>query len=527
AASLSSSIHAKAFTHGNDIYFNQGQFSPNTSEGQKLMAHELTHVVQGTGKVGRDDNDSSEVTTNNPSEKDYYNVLSAENLLILNMLTYLPHRNPSDSSNAYIRKGLIEILQAKSNTRMSVMDVIDKLEEEYDSPDKWNYEEDETISARDWKNIFYYIKNNDLFKHIIIKDARTDNYNDDSYCKEGCDNQYKEKQFSILFYNELSKEAIVAFRGTGLREWKDNFSGALNKSTVGQEKALERYQKYIHSLSEYSHITVTGHSKGGNKAKYITVKDKTVDRCVSFDGQGFSDVFINEYNDSIKKNWGKIVNYNTDKDFVNIILNDIGNTYYLKSQNYDPKKENEEDSFIEKESHSPEVMLNFIGHSAQLAEVGKIDDKMVALDKFLNSYVRTLSKCEFTDEKMKISDKDKKASVILIGELVEAIMNSPNLNIMNIMSFLVERVRRYNGYRRCLAFLLAFIYSYMHKNEEFRDMIPFGKYYGIIPSLPLKIPNEKFNKMEEYIINNEDINNYINYFEGLEFDDGGDIVLSN
>ena len=53
AASLSSSIHAKAFTHGSDIYFNQGQFSPYTSEGQKLMAHELTHVVQGTGTVER------------------------------------------------------------------------------------------------------------------------------------------------------------------------------------------------------------------------------------------------------------------------------------------------------------------------------------------------------------------------------------------------------------------------------------------------------------------------------------------
>ena len=53
AASLSSSIHAKAFTLGNDIYFNQGQFSPNTAEGQRLVAHELTHVAQGTGKVGR------------------------------------------------------------------------------------------------------------------------------------------------------------------------------------------------------------------------------------------------------------------------------------------------------------------------------------------------------------------------------------------------------------------------------------------------------------------------------------------
>ncbi len=54
AADMSSSISARAFTHGNDIYFNRGQYSPNTSEGQRLVAHELTHVAQGTGKVGRE-----------------------------------------------------------------------------------------------------------------------------------------------------------------------------------------------------------------------------------------------------------------------------------------------------------------------------------------------------------------------------------------------------------------------------------------------------------------------------------------
>lgn len=57
AASLSSSIHAKAFTHGNDIYFNQGQFSPNTSEGQRLMAHELTHTIQNSGVIARESNE--------------------------------------------------------------------------------------------------------------------------------------------------------------------------------------------------------------------------------------------------------------------------------------------------------------------------------------------------------------------------------------------------------------------------------------------------------------------------------------
>lgn len=54
AASMSSSIHAKAFTHGNDIYFNQGQFSPQSKDGQRLVAHELAHVAQGGKTVARD-----------------------------------------------------------------------------------------------------------------------------------------------------------------------------------------------------------------------------------------------------------------------------------------------------------------------------------------------------------------------------------------------------------------------------------------------------------------------------------------
>ncbi|MBR6104890.1 MAG: DUF4157 domain-containing protein [Paludibacteraceae bacterium] len=54
AAEMNSTLSAKAFTLGNDIYFNKGQFAPNTTEGQHLVAHELTHVVQGSGKVGRE-----------------------------------------------------------------------------------------------------------------------------------------------------------------------------------------------------------------------------------------------------------------------------------------------------------------------------------------------------------------------------------------------------------------------------------------------------------------------------------------
>jgi hypothetical protein len=46
AAKMSEGLNAQAFTHGNDIYFNEGKYSTNDSKGQHLLAHELTHTVQ-------------------------------------------------------------------------------------------------------------------------------------------------------------------------------------------------------------------------------------------------------------------------------------------------------------------------------------------------------------------------------------------------------------------------------------------------------------------------------------------------
>lgn len=46
AAALAESVQATAFTHGSDIYFGKGAYSPTTSRGQQLIAHELAHTVQ-------------------------------------------------------------------------------------------------------------------------------------------------------------------------------------------------------------------------------------------------------------------------------------------------------------------------------------------------------------------------------------------------------------------------------------------------------------------------------------------------
>lgn len=46
AANATEALNARAFTLGNDIYFNQGEFNPHTHAGRKLLAHELVHVGQ-------------------------------------------------------------------------------------------------------------------------------------------------------------------------------------------------------------------------------------------------------------------------------------------------------------------------------------------------------------------------------------------------------------------------------------------------------------------------------------------------
>ena len=46
AAESAREVNAKAYTVGRDIMFGAGQYAPENSTGQKLIAHELTHVVQ-------------------------------------------------------------------------------------------------------------------------------------------------------------------------------------------------------------------------------------------------------------------------------------------------------------------------------------------------------------------------------------------------------------------------------------------------------------------------------------------------
>ncbi len=64
----------------------------------------------------------------------------------------------------------------------------------------------------------------------------------------------------------------------------------------------------------------------------MAILSDKVDRCVSFDGQGFSNEFCEKYKEEIEKNSYKITSISAYTDPVNALLNPIAkNIKYIKN----------------------------------------------------------------------------------------------------------------------------------------------------------------------------------------------------
>lgn len=62
---LSRQLGATAFTTGKDIFFRDGAYNPGSSDGQRLIAHELAHVVQQGGAPAPE---QGQMTVNDPDD---------------------------------------------------------------------------------------------------------------------------------------------------------------------------------------------------------------------------------------------------------------------------------------------------------------------------------------------------------------------------------------------------------------------------------------------------------------------------
>ena len=228
-------------------------------------------------------------------------------------------------------------------TKQTMQEIVWELEVlQEEKPDK--YSGRDVVKLKILKNA---IKNNDFFATSKLKDFA---------CSEN--------GLTAAMFIKPDNSISIAYRGTGCGEWIDNGEGL---SGIAEENTYMTYghdsaKPFIHTvfrdyatdqqvealnwfnyiLSKHkvqnSKITVSGHSKGGNKAQFIAMKSGDVDFCFSFDGQGFSPEAIQ----SMKNIMGtqhqnrrkKIYSICADNDYVNVLGNQlplVEQTYYFKS----------------------------------------------------------------------------------------------------------------------------------------------------------------------------------------------------
>lgn len=142
---------------------------------------------------------------------------------------------------------------------------------------------------------------------------------------------YDMQGLNAAVFKDGNNNAFVVFRGTGNAEWLDNGYGLSglpeHLHTTQQKEALEYFDKVVEMLGKDVSITVTGHSKGGNKAQYVTINSQYRDRitaCFNFDGQGFSPEAIESFKskhgaESYQEAVNKMYGFNTQNDYVNVL----------------------------------------------------------------------------------------------------------------------------------------------------------------------------------------------------------------
>lgn len=297
--------------------------------------------------------------------------------------------------------------------------------------------------GQEWANIIEAVRQDSTLMDMRIASTHVDN------AAGGGDGQ------SAVFISESTGEAAVVFKGTqGSAEWSDNFIGGSGLATPQQQNALDWYESVYEELSlEQYEITISGHSKGGNKAKFITVLNDTVDHCVSFDGQGFSDEFITHYADEIARRQGIIENHNIDYDYVNILLNDIGSRTYYEGYNIG------EGSFIE--NHCPNTFLRFNedGSFDMVVSPEGQGPEMQALDEFLNSYLRSLP------------EEERAAALLTFGELAATLTSMDSGGTMTDVINTLAQFAANQQHADSFSYLLAYLIEYEQANPEFAEQI--------------------------------------------------------
>lgn len=193
----------------------------------------------------------------------------------------------------------------------------------------------------------------------------------------------EDKVIRAICYTDVKDESpVLAIRGTGgtKEAWTDNINGGYETDTYLQKLTADFVKN---ECAAYKDLTVTGHSKGGNLSQYVTVTcPEMVSRCVSFDGQGFSDDFISENRALVDEASPKIKSISANNDFVNILLTSIaGTSIYVANENSILAAHSGLELLINNEYDSNGNFVSITNQSPQAQALKSFSDKLV---EFIN-----------------------------------------------------------------------------------------------------------------------------------------------
>lgn len=196
---------------------------------------------------------------------------------------------------------------------------------------------DPVKSSGEWKAVKDAVElNPELGKMTLVNQSMCDGYSD--------------KLIIACAFQDTNGNTYVAYRGTGDGKWVDNGIGIANESSQMQQEANAYYDHVVESLhldtDRTGRIIITGHSKGGNEAQYVTLNSEygyLIDNCYSIDGQGFSqdaiDHFIGLYGEEYYlQQLKKMYSINGQDDYVHdlgIVVIPEDHTYFVETPEAD------------------------------------------------------------------------------------------------------------------------------------------------------------------------------------------------
>ena len=198
---------------------------------------------------------------------------------------------------------------------------------------------------------------------------------------------YTQTGAQAFFFVSPDDEIILVYRGTGRGEWADNGQGlsgqksnntydcfgvrhSISYASAQQVQALELFCHWAQAY-HWKNITVAGHSKGGNKAQFVTLCSDIVENCYSFDGQGFSPEAIAEF-EHFERRRARIWSISAQNDYVNV----LGVSAVPEQQRLFCKSSKSGLS-----EHRPEAILKEDGQLNEFCQQGEFSQKLQAVSE--------------------------------------------------------------------------------------------------------------------------------------------------